>query len=235
MDPNKRKKQGEYVADYLLPLLERFQYRTPVADLGCGQGGILQSLAQHSRGPFIGIDFNEGSIHKAKNECPAELSIDFRTGDIRLIEGLEAGTILLCDVVEHMGAEIALDGAGRNLAPGGLVYVSFPPWRSPFGAHQQLSRNWVKNFPWIHLVLPKLTYSTSLKGTENSEDIHSVFRNRLTSRGFESLAEDRGWKVVYRQKYLVRPELTRKGLKVRKAPSLMPEFLTTGCEYLLKR
>lgn len=235
MDSNKRKKQGEYVSDYLLPLLERFHWRPPVLDLGCGQGGILQSLAQHSKGPFIGIDFNESSIAKAIKGCPSDMPIQFRTGDIRRIEGLEADTILLCDVVEHMGAEIALDGAERNLAPGGLVYVSFPPWRSPFGAHQQLSRNWVSSFPFLHLVLPKLTYRTSLKGTENSEDIHSVFRNRLTSRGFESLAGQKGWKIVYRQKYLVRPELTRKGLKVRKAWSRMPEFLTTGCEYLLKR
>lgn len=235
MDPNKRKKQGEYVADYLLPLLERFRYQPPVLDLGCGQGGILQSLAALSPGPFIGIDFNEESIDKARKGCPAELPIDFRTGDIRKVDGLNAGTLLLCDVVEHMGAGIALEAAKRNLAEGGLVYVSFPPWRSPFGAHQQLSRNWVKNFPWIHLVLPKLTYRKSLDGTENREDIHSVFRSRLTTGSFESLASKKGWKIAYRQKYLVRPELTRKGLKVKKAPSLMPEFLTTGCEYLLKR
>jgi 2-polyprenyl-3-methyl-5-hydroxy-6-metoxy-1,4-benzoquinol methylase len=47
--------------------------------------------------------------------------------------------VLFRDVMEHLeGPHKALDIVKRYLSPGGVVFIVFPPYFSPYGAHQQI-------------------------------------------------------------------------------------------------
>jgi len=230
----KHEKQTSFVIRHLIPLLERYNCQSPVLDLGCGQGGILNALARSWNGKFVGVDSNPDSIATAR--ANADSNTDFVCADIGQVNlDCQPRTALLCDVAEHADLGIILDAAQKLISKDGIVFASFPPWTSAFGGHQQLSSNFVKWLPWAHCLFPGWAEKKSIEGVINRFDIDSVYSYRLSRRRFEKTAEERGWSVIHRQNYLIRPELLRKGLSPLKAPGRFPEWLISGCEYLLKR
>ena len=211
------KNQTRFAADHLLPLLQKFDYSTPIIDLGCGQGGVLAGLAECGVSGLCGIDDNRDSINTAAARCTTVRYYKCGIEDI----DTDWPTALLCDVIEHY--PLAIVYARHIVQPGGLLYVSFPPWRSPYGGHQQLTR-W--KLPWIHL----FGYSGR---SDTAEDVESVRRCKPTIRRLELMLD--GWTILHRQKYFIRPELSRKGLPTIKAPAWMPEWMITGVDYVLRK
>ncbi len=124
-----------------------------VLDIGCGAGG--KSLYYLSKGAksVTGIDVVE-EYGKESSDLAKELGIDgfeFVCGDAAKTEFNDNSfdTIIMNDAMEHVAdPKAVLDEVYRILKPGGRLYVNFPPYNHPFGAH--LSD--VIGIPWVHVL-----------------------------------------------------------------------------------
>lgn len=124
-----------------------------VLDLGCGAAGkSLYYVTQGAR-QVTGVEIV--AHYKAEAEALAEeLGLSDRFAfvsasalDLPFPDG-SFDTIIMNDFMEHISdPEGVLRESLRLLAPGGRIFINFPPYYHPFGAH--LSD--VINMPWVHL------------------------------------------------------------------------------------
>ncbi len=229
--------QRAYVVSHLLPLLDRLEAISPMLDIGCGRGAVLSTLSKYrQKGVYTGIDNNAESIAAAR--------LNERSANTRYIHGNALTdlprevfkTILLCDVMEHMRTEQILTEAWKRLVPAGILYVSFPPWSSPFGGHQQTCAIKLGKIPWIHLLGSKKALEKLTLSARNKEDVISARETRLSVKRFEQwVSELSGANILHKRKYFVRPELARYGLRKNRAPNWMPDAFITGVEYVIRR
>ena len=130
-----------------------------VLDLGCGAGGKSLYYASLGAKKVVGVDVV--SEYESESAVLAEelgLSDKFRfvLGDaarLPFADG-EFDTIIMNDFMEHVSdPEAALTEAVRVLAKGGRIYLNFPPYDHPFGAHLHDAIN----VPWVHLFFSEQT------------------------------------------------------------------------------
>ena len=124
-----------------------------VLDIGCGAGGKTMYYASLGAAKVIGMDIVEhykvdseklaadlGLLDKFTFICcdAAKTSLDDNSID----------TIIMNDAMEHVDKpeEVLLE-CQRILKPGGRLYVNFPPYGHPYGAH--LSD--LIGMPWVQL------------------------------------------------------------------------------------
>ncbi|MEN2993126.1 MAG: class I SAM-dependent methyltransferase [Bacteroidia bacterium] len=116
---------------------------------------------------------------------------------------------ILRDVIEHLeDTELALRRIKSLLQPGGFLLVVFPPYPSPFGGHQHLSRSPWGKVPYLHL-LPDKIFS-QLLGAETSQENSEVFRLRaikLSVPKFLRAVRRVGLSLKAERHYLLRPAL----------------------------
>ena len=143
---------------------DMFQGKT-VVDIGCGAGG--KSLYYASRGAkeVIGVEILEkyraeatalaeelGLADKFRFVCADAAALPFDSGTV--------DTVIMNDAMEHVAEpEAVLREVLRVLAPGGRLYVNFPPIDHPFGAH--LSD--LIYIPWVHLFFSEKTLVEAYK------------------------------------------------------------------------
>lgn len=224
---------SDYYSDYQEKLAERFLLPflrdagveltgASLLDVGCGDGGTARVFARHAA-RCVGLDVGEFPWKDQTN-------LEFRRGDILDpgVAGSLAGAfdiVVMRDVIEHIGDKaLLLRHVRSSLRPGGRVLVTFPPYFSPFGAHQQseLRGSVLRLVPYVHWH-PKLAH---------------ISATRMTLGGFERLAAAAGFTVLARSLYLLRPSFRlRYGLPVvRFRPAWLPllrEMLVAGAYYLL--
>jgi hypothetical protein len=137
---------------------------------------------------------------------------------------------------------------GGTLRNSGHVFVSFPPYYSAFGGHQQLARGSARRIPFVHLLPERLFFRYAQPGTseyltsnEALEDLQSVRRTRLTLGGAERAFAAASFEILSRELFVVRPEYrVRYGLTTRAAGVLgrlpgVRELVVNGGFYLLRR
>ena len=121
--------------------------------------------------------------------------------------------------------------------------ITFPPYYSAYGAHQQLLNNHWAKLPFFHLlpfalsrILPRL------KGEYPHiiEEIQKLGRLKMGMKRFEAIVERNGLKVAGKQAYLVSPNHIRFGLKPIPAGSvaeipILGEVACTGVVYVLSK
>lgn len=218
----------------------------PILDVGCCFGGCSITMAESLDVPIVGIDINQNYIETASRISKERgINARFDIADVLTdkIQGGPYGLILMHDVIEHLPTpEIALARLLPLVDNDGFLYVSFPPWLSPYAGHQHNVESKVKFMPYLHALSPslflKLINRWEPRGEEWVEELTPIVENSLTMRKFEGLAERAGWKIVRKETYLLRPEFIRMGLP--KIPNYwfgkipwLGECFTTGCEYLL--
>jgi SAM-dependent methyltransferase len=199
-------------------------------DVGCGYGGMEDVWAEAGASP-VGLDINPERIKG--------LSGEFVAGDIRSLP-FGPGTfdiVLAHDCIEHVPATSdVLAEIKRVLAPGGAVFVSFPPFLGPYGGHQHGSPTWVKYFPYGHL-LPRRIWLKLADAPAYVRSFEGLAR--LSMRRFETAAREAGFRIRARRSFIVRPEVAlRMGLAsipAGPAEAIAPamEFLITGVFYVL--
>jgi len=155
--------------------------------------------------------------------------------------------IIFRDVIEHIAdKQRMLDACAGLLAPDGRMLMTFPPFYSPFGAHQQVfSKRFVTRLPYIQF-LPKSMYLKFVKWMENgnvganrvaaeirdSKTTISSLKKHLTRSAFE---------IEKEHDYIIRPSFEiRHGVRPRKAAwlghiPLLRELLIMGVYLILKR
>jgi SAM-dependent methyltransferase len=225
-----------------------------ILELGCGEGGNLRPFAE-AGAHCTGIDLNAVKIAEGK-VLMADL---VQSGHMRLfaedifnpeIEQQFTGQfhlIILKDVIEHIpNKDKALLQMRKFLTEGGLLFIGWPPWRMPFGGHQQIAQApLLKKLPWFHL-LPKSLYISLLKAfsepKEVIDELAEIHDYRVSIAQMNRLYKQTGFEMARELHYLINPIYEHKfGLKTReqlpfiKALPWIRDFFTTSCYYLLKK
>lgn len=236
---------------YFLPYIHRFISVTPrsrILEIGCGEGGNLVPFARLGC-RVTGIDLSENRIRQAHRFFLEEgFSGNFIASDIFQITQPEEtfDVILIHDVIEHIsGKAHFLEHIKRFLAPGGMLFISFPAWQMPFGGHQQICRNkYVSRLPFIHL-LPAGFYRSLLHRFGESqariEELLDIRECRTSIELFEKLISSSHYRILHKQFWFINPHYEQKfHLKPRKLPRFvgsiphLRNYFCTSCFYLLQ-
>jgi len=161
----------------------------------------------------MGMDLDSQMIEQGKDYCENQIHLQTQNVlDYELDQRFDL--IILRDVIEHIPQyPRVLEKTLELLNPEGLVYMTYTPWRSPFGGHQQHSRLPFKLLPWVHLlpqrfVLKRLQLPGNLyKETQALEDdINSVFQTRLSAKKITRWIELSPLEIRSKRFWVVRPE-----------------------------
>jgi SAM-dependent methyltransferase len=246
--------QRENALASILPFVEPHMEMGPsrrVLEIGCGAGGVLKAFVE--RGAQVtGVDLHEPSIDYAVRRFGAEADgadWRFQMRDIYDVDaaGLDGrfDLIVMKDTIEHIHDQRRLfRRLEAFLAPGGAVFLAFPPWQMPFGGHQQICEHRVlMRLPWFHL-LPRSAYSALLRRAgESRETIEALLEIKETGisiERFERIASETGYRIADRRLYLINPMYRyRYGLEPREqfgalaGVPVLRDFLTTSAYYML--
>lgn len=117
----------------LMNRFEKVLIGARVLDLGCGTGGLTESL--HGHASYIGIDYCPERIERAKKVHPGN---EFRVEDVYgFLEGTDEtfDIIFAFEVLEHLeDPELVISLAKKRLACGGCI-VGSVPINEPYVAH----------------------------------------------------------------------------------------------------
>lgn len=249
-----RRYQERLALEYLIPVLGEWGVRAAGArllEVGGGDGGCGAGFAKRgARVVMVELEARLAAIAEQANQAVG-LDIAVHQGDVydENAAFYAAGPfdiVLFRDVMEHLHDPVrALQLAASHLAPGGVLFVIFPPYFSPFGAHQQiLPRKKLGPLPYNKLpylqLLPKSMFFSIVDGdTEAHREVKRLRSVCLTLRKFHAAIEASGLQIRHRRLYLSRPSFAlRYGIPVVRAGLLgtipgLNELLTTGAYYLL--
>lgn len=146
--------KGEQTIQYFLPFhsqAQMFQDKI-VLDIGCGGGGKTCYYATFGPKQIIGIDVVPHYAEEG-NAFAREKGLDgiaaFMTADAARMpfDDHTFDTIIMNDAMEHVDQpEKTMEECFRVLKPGGHLYINFPPYYHPYGAHLSDAIG----IPWVH-------------------------------------------------------------------------------------
>lgn len=220
--------KGEKTIQFFLPYHSQEQMFTgkTVLDIGCGGGGKTCYYATFGPKKIIGIDIvphyaEEGNAF-AREKGLADVA-SFQTGDAANMAFADNtfDTIIMNDAMEHVGEpEKTLEECFRVLKPGGHLYINFPPYFHPYGAHLSDAIG----IPWVHAFFPEQAlieaYKELVRGLPDGKD-RIAFRfskgpdgretisyiNRMTIRRFRRIQQGVKHPVVYEREIPLRAPL----------------------------
>lgn len=181
-----------------------------VLDFGCGMGGMSLWYATNFQCQVYGVDIDRHHISVA-NQLKAKYHVENVMFEVRNILDKPLDDrfdfIVLNDVAEHIQLPILkkiFQALSKMLAPGGGIYVSYPPWRSPYASHVQH----VVGMPWCQFlpegILLKLIEKNNrpIVGEEESNLLEAYKGlNHLTHSKLMATLEGSGLKPVYRKSH----------------------------------
>ena len=147
-----------------------------VLDMGCGASGKSLYYISVGAAQVVGVDV----VPRYKEEAEAfarELGFSdrftFLLGDALNLDlpSDSFDVVVMNDFMEHIYDPVAaLREAIRVLRPGGRVFVNFPPYYHPTGAHMSD----VIGIPWVHMLFSEKTliqaYKDLVKGLPDEQD-----------------------------------------------------------------
>jgi 2-polyprenyl-3-methyl-5-hydroxy-6-metoxy-1,4-benzoquinol methylase len=237
---------------HLVPLLTRLGLLPGagrILEVGAGEGGVLTALVENSARRGTGLELSLERTDIAHRIARAlDLDIDFQAGDVTQRESLTGlgapfDIVLFRDVIEHIpDLDAALENARALTRDDGCLVFSFPPFWSPFGAHQQIASRRSMRLPWVQNA-PRYRPLVALceRDDDKRRELLELRDVALTLSRFERALARHGLTTVDRSLYLSRPIFTvRWGLPtvgagpVGRIPFLR-ELLVTGAWYVVKK
>jgi len=221
---------------FLNEYLHEIDHNNTILDIGCGEGGVLSVFLERGFHCY-GLELNVQRVAYAKEQYGDKI-IFFHDNieDFKCAQPFDI--IIMADVIEHIANKRkALAVIKDCLKPNGQALITFPPYRSAFGGHQQTLRSFLKYIPYWHL-FPRKLYIQLYKWFEKDllASRLEIYENGITIEQFEKLIQAVGLNIVKRIDYFIRPrQALRFGLSVRE--NRLPffrEFITTGVTYLLE-
>ena len=222
-----------------------------VLEIGCGEGGNLLPFLEIGC-ECCGIElskFNYNNAIKFYDDNLLKSNLQLLNKNIYDTTPNEVGgvfdIVFLRDVIEHIPEqEQFMKHLKRFLSPKSLVFIAFPPWRMPFGGHQQIShKEWISHMPYIH-IFPNSVYKLILKclGSSDNEikELLNLKETGISIKRFKKIVRHENYVVIRKTHWLFNPNYQIKfGLKPRKIPTIfhipwIQDFYTTAVYYLLK-
>lgn len=223
-----------------------------VLEIGCGEGGNLYPFLE-SGCECYGVDLNEFSIENGKTFYSGnsfENNLHLLCENIYDIEPEDLGgtfdVIFLRDVIEHIpNQEKFMKHLKKFMINNGVVFFAFPPWRNPFGGHQQVCDNkYLSKTPYLHL-LPMKWYENLLKnrgeGIGTISELLGIRETGISVNRFNKIIAEERYHIVEKTHYLINPNYEIKfGLKPRKVWKLfqipyLQDFYTTAMYFLIRK
>lgn len=203
--------------DVIVPYLTEtavFRPGDKVIEIGSAEGGVLHAFADKGAVDCVGTDIAESRLIMGRKITEiAGLDVTYYYNDIIYGEPEQNwlgkyDLAILRDVIEHLDdTEIALRNISKVIKRGGFLYVTFPPYNSPYGGHQHtLAGKLPSKLPYIHH-LPENIFR-KLISSGRPQDIEEVTRLldiRLSPEKFLNAAEAAGYSLVKSDYYLLRP------------------------------
>ncbi|GAB6086175.1 class I SAM-dependent methyltransferase [Alkaliphilus crotonatoxidans] len=173
-----------------------------ILDIGCGAAGKTLYYASQGARKVYGIDVVPRYEAEA-NQLAADKGLadrfQFVLGDAAQLpfEENTFDTIIMNDAMEHVDQPLAvLKECHRVLRPKGRLYVNFPPYYHPFGAHLSDAIG----FPWVHLFFDEKTlievYKDQVKDLPDGEE-RIKFRIDVNDQGEEYFSYINGMTVKW--------------------------------------
>ena len=223
--------------------------RIRVLEIGCGEGGNLL--------PFLdigcivtGIDLSENKINLAKTflqNHPNYNQLTLITDNIYNAAYLNESfdLIFMRDVIEHIPDQARfMHFVKLFLAPGGKIFLGFPPWQNPFGGHQQIINNRLfSKLPYFHLLpasLYRLLLSLFRIKKATKEALLEIKETGLSIERFEKILKKEGYLIDRKTFFLINPNYEVKfKIRPRKQSGLISgipwvrNFFTTAAYYVV--
>ncbi|MFA6984046.1 MAG: class I SAM-dependent methyltransferase [Sedimentibacter sp.] len=136
-----------------------------VLDIGCGAGGKTIYYASKGVKEITGIEILEKYRNEAEN-----LAMNYNLQDkFKFVQGDASNmpfeeetfdTIIMNDAMEHVDQpEMVLRECYRVLKKNGKLYLNFPPYNHPYGAHLSDAIG----IPWVHVFFSEKTLINTYK------------------------------------------------------------------------
>lgn len=219
----------------VVPYLKEFGAFRPgfaVAEIGSAEGGVLAALVEEGGVDALGTDIALERLEMGRKiSALGDVEIEF-TGHNILSEDPDKkwekhyDLVILRDVIEHLDdTNLALSQIKKLIKPGGYLFVTFPPYHSPFGGHQHTIGKKIGMLPYIHLLPNFIFHNLISSGRANDiEEVKRLQEIRLTPGKFMKAAKDTGYEIFKSDYYLIRP--------VFKMKFGLPEVKTTPISFL---
>ena len=239
--------QYKLASDYYIPYLKRNKTDLKgisIIDIGCGDGGFISAFKEAR--DCIGLDIKPFSLNR-KNQ---QKNLKFKTHNILLDDNQpfteKYDLVILRDVFEHINMSDKKKFLKTSLSfmkNGGKMLVTFPPYYSPFGLHQQtLMQSFLRKVPCLNLLPYKALKFLILKleGKNTWKEAEEIIDSKVTIGYFNSILKDLDCQVYNKDFFLVRPShQIRYGLKMRRSflgnIPFIREFGILGTCYIIQK
>jgi len=213
-----------------------------ILDIGCGDGGFTSAFGK-AGGFCTGVEVREFNWKPSDNVKYIIQDI-YKDTSVKNI-GDDYDLIILRDVIEHIPISqkkqflqsIINFGTEKT-----KFLITFPPFYSPFGLHQQtLLKSSLRKLPYVSL-LPHTCLSPLLKlfneDNKTIDNILEIRESRMTMYAFDQLIHEVGLTISEDEYFLIRPSHEiRYGWKMKKFNKKplkgFRELITLGTCYLL--
>ena len=194
-----------------------------VLDVGCGDGGFTAALAE-AGAISTGVEIRDFGWEKTHANLRF-IQQDILADDAQSVLGDDYDIIILRDVIEHISLERKhefMTALRKFTSSKGIILMTFPPFYSPFGLHQQtFLKSLFKKLPYLGWI-PGSFLDILLKLLGESDkaraDVKEIRECRMTIRRFKKLVKELNYSIANEKYYLIRPshEL-RYGWKLRES------------------
>ncbi len=237
------KYQYNLANEYYIPLLKKWKFginNKKILDIGCGNGGFTAAFGNYSK--ITGIDIKKFPWKNIKN-------VTYQSYDIFTnpkILDTDYDLIILRDVIEHIPITVKKQFIKKALEygnPNVHLLVTFPPFYSPFGLHQQVLLNSkIKYLPFLSLIPKNIMISLLKIINENKlciDDISEMYDCKMTIKSFEKILTNLNLNVKKSKFFYSRPSHEiRYNFKTRivnhRPIPILKELYVLGTTYLIK-
>ena len=234
---------------YLKPMLDDAGINLnnrKILEIGCGNGGVIEAFAKDTS-KAIGIDLRDFDRSEHATQNVSYITADVFDLEKRSLYSDKFDLIILRDVIEHLPDKDSIFNLFNDLLSDiGHVLITFPPFYSPFGAHQQVfSKTILGKLPYMHW-MPKALYlkwvSFVEKKNQSAHDLAIEMENsKTTINQINRYIKNFGFSIARQHYFFVRPSYDiRYGYKPRKASFLMHcpvlrEIFVLGVYMIIKK
>jgi len=239
---------------YIIPYIEQVKQlteNTSVLEIGCGQGGNLLPFLEAGCN-CVGIDICQDKILMGqvffKNHLYSD-KIELFHDSIYEIDPKtfqKFDLIIVRDVIEHLPDHVQFMKLMQFfMKTDGIAFFAFPPWRMPFGGHQQVLRNKVlSHLPFYHILpIPIVRWMLKLGKTDpaSTEGMLELKQTGISIAKFRKIVKQNGYEFVRTTDWFINPNYEVKfNLKPRKLYILnkipyFRDFFTTSYYAIIKQ